>query len=108
MKVVRARFDTVCAGCSVQIQIGYEIARPETKNAAAGRDVSSRGHLANAEADAGSHDSRRTGKNCLAILPYGESDYVKLTADSKCIGWVSPHHGGGASRWLGARILQSV
>ena len=40
-------------------------------------DVSTRDRPANAEADAESHDSRRTGKNCLAILPYGKWDSVK-------------------------------
>jgi hypothetical protein len=44
-------------------------------------DVSTRGRLANAEADAGSHDSRRTGKNCLAIPPYGKLNYVKQRGD---------------------------
>lgn len=48
-------------------------------------DVSTRDHPANAEADAESHDSRRTGKNCLAILPYGKVQPVNSRGEFESV-----------------------
>ncbi len=48
--------------------------------------VSTRGRRANAGADAGSQNRRRTGEVCLAILPYGKTQSVKSHGGL----WASP------------------
>jgi len=61
----------------------YEILSPHVEEVAVAgvtkrrgqSDVSTRGRRASAEAETGSHDSRRTRKNCLAILPCGKRHY---------------------------------